>query len=45
MPQKSLSVMILEDEISMNRGIAFSLERSGFHTVQVYSLEEAMNRQ
>lgn len=43
MSQNSLKVMVLEDEISMNRGIAFSLERGGFQVIQVYSLEEAMN--
>lgn len=42
MSQEPLLVAILEDEISMNRGITFSLERGGFQTVQLYSLEEAM---
>lgn len=43
MTQNPLKVLILEDEVSMNRGIAFSLERGGFQAIQVYSLEEAMN--
>lgn len=43
MSQNPLKVMVLEDEISMNRGIAFSLERDGFQIVQAYSLEEAFN--
>lgn len=43
MPQNPLKVLILEDEISMNRGIAFSLERDGFQTVPAYSLQEAFD--
>lgn len=34
-------VLILEDEASMNRGIAFSAERNGFLAVQCYTIEEA----
>lgn len=35
------TLLILEDEMSMNRGIAFAAERSGFEVVQCYTVAEA----